>query len=244
MADRPSKRARAASNSETPTTAPDSARLARLPELLDTLDEKTIRRLLLVAAKENSRVAELIEIQADNLKAIERTKTIDFDYHSKSVWRTLNVQYAKLKSSHQYQMSGEAFESVSSCIEDIRDRCPPYASYVTKFSALETLRKIGKTIIMSNDDELGREVQNDFGHDTVIEDAIKDIIEPMTSEERKDLMQEPCGDMIWMDKLKELHNLGEDYGIFESLADVIALLEDGTRSSRQTIEVVDLLNDD
>ena len=247
MAERPSKRVRTSTNSESVNT--DRARLAKLPGLIHSLSEKKIREFLLIAAKEYPRIATMLESEIERLKKIESSKTIDFGYHSKSVWRTLNVDYVKgIKSSRQFELSGEAFDSVSSSIEDIRNRCPVHASYVTKYSALETLRKIRKIIILSSDDTLGNEVQNRFCSDTVLEDTMWGIVTGMTEEEREDMMQEPQEEMIWIDKLKELHEMGVEYCMFDGLAMVISLLEGGDDSASDNeedegVEIVDLTDD-
>jgi len=160
MTDRPSKRVRATTIDDSATTKSDPARSAKLPRIIDTLDERTVRRILLVAAQESPKISILIESEASKLIKPENAKTIDFGYHSKSVWRVLNVDYTKgIKDSRQFEMSGDAYQEVVNKIEDIRDRCPAHASYVTKYSALETLRKIGKIIIMSSDSTLGSEVR-------------------------------------------------------------------------------------
>lgn len=227
MSDRPAKRARASSNGDSAIVAANPPYLTELAKKIDTLDEKTVRMFLLAAAKESPRVSNLIESESAKIKEIESTEIIDFGYHSKSVWRTLNVDYVKgIKDSRQFEMSGEAVESVRKQIEDIGDRCLTHASYVTKYSALETLRKIGKIIILSSDSTLGREVRESFCEDSILEDTMLDIVNSMTSEELGDLMNEPQEDMAWMDKLKELDDLADGHSIFEGLKDVIQLLEE------------------
>ena len=243
MADRPVKRPRASSNSDATLAITDPARLAKLPKLLDTLDEKTVRSFLLIAAQESSRIGLLVESESIRLENIEKAKVVDFDYHSKSVWRTLNVEYKRLKASRQWEEAGDAYHSVKSEIEDIKNRCPAHASYVTKYSALETLRKIGKIICLSNDGTLGQEVQKSFSEDSVLEDTMFEIVEGMTTEEREDMMREPQGDMLWVEKLKELKGLAADCDLFEELDGVISLLEGAgnrTHTSRDQVEVLDL----
>lgn len=245
MVDRPGKRVRRSSNSYSTI---DHARLAKFPKLIETLNEKTVRKYLLVAARESSQIARLIETETDRLRRLESAKTIDFGYHSKSVWRTLNVEYVKgIKHSRQYHLAGDAYLSVSSEIQDIGNRCPAHASYVTKYSALETLRKIGKIILFSNDSTLGHEVQNSFFEDTVLEDTMLGIVEGMTTEERGDMIREPQEEMVWIDKLKELQAIAAEHSMFEKLKDVIYTLEDKHGRTHRRIDmpkIVDLVNDD
>jgi len=243
MTDRPIKRVRASSISDSATSNSDPARSAKLPKIIDTLDEKTVRKILLVAAQESPRIGNLIEAESFKLIKIESAKTIDFGHHSKSAWRTLNVDYTKgIKDSRQFEMSGDAYQEVVSKIEDIRDRCPVHASYVTKYSALETLRKIGKIIIMSSDSTLGSEVRKSFGEDSILEKTMQGILKGMTTEERQDMVREPQEEMIWIDKLKELEALAAGYCMFEGLAGVIFLLEGKGNDNAKSLDGVEIVD--
>jgi len=244
MTGRSVKRVRASSIGNSATTNSDPARSAKLPKIIDNLDEKTVRKFLLVAAQESPRISTLIESESSKLIKIESAKIIDFGYHSKSVWRTLNVDYTKgIKDSRQFEMSGDAYHEVVNKIEDIRDRCPDHASYVTKYSALETLRKIGKIIIMSSDSTLGSEVRKSFSYDSILEKTMQGIVKEMTTEERQDMAREPQEEILWIAKLKELEELAAGYCMFKGLASVILLLEskgDDNANSLDGFEIVDI----
>lgn len=244
MTDRPVKRVRTSSIGDSAKTNDDPAHPLKLSKLIGTLDEKTVRNILLVAAQESPRVSILIESESFKLITIESAKTIDFGQHSKAVWRVLNVDYTKgIKDSRQFEMSGDAYQEVVTKIEDIKDRCPVHASYITKYSALETLRKIGKIIVMSSDSTLGSEVRKSFSYDSIVEKTMQGIIKGMTTEERQDMVREPQGEMVWIDKLKELEDLAAEYCVFEGLADVILLFEgkgNENGKSLDGVEVVDI----
>ncbi len=85
MTDRPVKRVRASSIGNSAITKSDPARPAKLSKIIGTLDEKLVRRILLIAAQESPRISTLIESESFKLMKIESAKTIDFGYHSKSV---------------------------------------------------------------------------------------------------------------------------------------------------------------
>ena len=224
MAARPQKRARATSSGQGLEPGTDPARAAKLPKILATLDDHAVRTLLLDVASHDPSVATLIETRASRIKKAEQAKVIDFDYHSKSVWKTINVTYSKLSGSKQYYASGDAFNSIKRAIEDIRARCPAHASFGTKVNALETLRKIGKSVALSAGDTMAREIQVFFQHDTILEDTMLGIVESMTLEEREITSDEPHEDITWVEKLEELTQIAEGRCLFEGLADVIALL--------------------
>ena len=99
----------------------------------------------------------------------EKNTIIDFDNHSKSVWKTIKVQYSRLSSSEQYDASGDALHSVMGTIKDIKEKCPTYASLETKMDALEALRKIGRVIARSWGDVIAKEIQESFYGKTDLE---------------------------------------------------------------------------
>lgn len=112
---------------------------------------RILEEALRLAKEDRARTEEEFQLAKDErLKMeeaarLERSKTTDFDYLSKIAWKALNVTYRKLKGSHQYDMAGEAANTVVNCIDTISEGCPDTASYETKANALETFQKIGKS---------------------------------------------------------------------------------------------------
>ena len=209
MSNRPAKRAR--SDSHTDAVDP-----SKVPELVSSIDPKTISQLLIAAAKIYPDVAFLVQQEADRIAAAERAKVLDFDYLSKSVWKTLNVTYERLSGSHAFEMSGQAENDIEDCIENIRRSCPKTASFKTKENALETLRKIGKSICLSNG-VVGREIRKSCGCQTTLISTMLGIAESLADEEMERLRP-------WLDdKLVELQGIADDYCIFEDLGEVIDL---------------------
>lgn len=90
MSSRPAKRNR----SEIDTDAVDPS---KLPALIDSMDPRTIANLLITAAKAYPDIASLVQQEVDRIAAAERAKVLDFDYLSKSAWKTLNVTYDRMK---------------------------------------------------------------------------------------------------------------------------------------------------
>ena len=227
MASRPAKRARATSNSDTSQSVISPARVAKLSESIDFLDEDTIKDYLLLAAQESPKIASLIESAATAIKDAEAAEVIDFDSKSKSVWRTLNCEYSRLRQSAQFERSGDACHDVERSIQYIGDNCPAHASYGTKRSALQTLRKIGKIICLTGE-TMGRQARQHFHADRTLEKTMKGILESMSVEDRASMISERDGDTTYIEKLKELHELGSGYALFEDLDEVIDLLEGTT----------------
>ena len=204
MSSRPAKRARSAANT-------DTVEPAKIPELVNSLDPKGIANLLIKAAETHPNIASLVQREVDRIAAAERTKVLDFDYLSKSAWKTLNVTYDRLKDSHAFEMAGEAAASIEGCIKTIRTGCPKTASFGTKENALETLRKIGKSICLSTG-VVPREIRKYNGQ---LVPTMLGIAESLTDEEMERLR--PWCD----DKLVELQELAHGYCIFEDLYEVI-----------------------
>jgi hypothetical protein len=108
----------------------------------------------------------------------------NFDHLSKSAWNTLNTSwYTKLSSRKQYEASWDAQAAVEKCIQAIADRAYATSSYGTKLSALETLRKIAKTVLLTKD-TLGYEVRKQFQYETILADTMLAIAESMTEDEQ------------------------------------------------------------
>ena len=218
---RPAKRIRASSTATVPADVHVPA--SKVPKLVGDLAPSTIANLLIVAAKAYPEVATLIQNETDRLAAIQRAKVIDFDHLSKSAWKTLNVDYARLKGSHAYDTSGEASQNIEACFESIERRCPEYANFETRKSALETLRKIAKSICLSSG-IVPHEVKKDYQYGGSLVPVVLKIAKSLTGEEIEKLRP-------WCsDKLVELQGIATSNGIFEDLASVIELFTEDIRS--------------
>lgn len=68
------------------------------------------------------------------------------------------------------------------CIDSIGTQVKPESSLGTKINAIETIRKIAKTILLAGD-TLGHEVRKQFSYDTSISGNLVAILEEMTPEE-------------------------------------------------------------
>ena len=213
MSVRPAKRARI----DTHTDDVDSL---KVQELVDSMDQKTIANLLITAAKTHPDIASLVQREVDRITTAERVKVINFDYLSKSAWKTLNVTYDRLKDSHAFEMAGEAADSIEGCIEKIRKGCSKTASFKTKENGLETLRKIGKSICLSSG-VVGREIRISYqSPQTSLVSTMLGIAKSLTYEELERLRP-------WCnDKLVELQGFAHGYCVFEGLDEVIDLWGD------------------
>ncbi len=191
----------------------------QIVQSIQLLPQQTIHNILVLAAQQHPDVAANLKNELARIRAAESAKTIDFDGYSKTAWKAINVTYSRMSGSKQYDFAGEAFDTVNDCIETIRKLTPTHASFGTKKSALETLRKIGKTICLSSNDVVGHEVQKNFEWNTCLERTMLRIAESMPVDERKKVLTTEFNE-----KLVELEKLGNDHCVFEKLADVREVL--------------------
>ncbi|KAI9737539.1 MAG: hypothetical protein M1834_009694 [Cirrosporium novae-zelandiae] len=219
---RPSKRLRA----DSIVAASSSGEEIPISQALELLSAAKIKDILILASKMEPAVGALIRAQYLEYRQEQQEKVIDFDHYSKRIWHTINSDFSGYSGSRQYHGSFEVFESVKSSIINIANQASTsVSSRGTRRSAIETLRKIGKTICLSSGDTLGHEVQKQFQSDHTWEDAVKDVVLAMTPEERAWIRN---GD-LWS-KFQEVEGLAQDYCIFEELPEILDLV-DGITSS-------------
>lgn len=195
---------------------------------LQNLDNAVILDLLANAALKHPEVKFSIQAAIDTKRSEESKRVLNFDGLSKSVWYKINIQYKRLRDSQQYEMAGDVYRDVVDAIERIQKTCGPFASAETRYNGLSVLRKIGKTICLSGDgNTIGREVRDDFGWNSALEDAMLAIAQIMDEEERCGIREdEETGESLWP-KLLELKELADDYCIMEGLQGVLDALEEG-----------------
>lgn len=244
MAGTSRKRARASSKSNKHEPSIDRAQASKIAKSIATLKPDIVGNILLEAAIRNPDVATLVESHAASVKQSEQAKVVDFSHHSKSVWKTINVTYSRLSGSKQFDASGDAFHSVVKVIKEIRKQCPAHASLNTKVSALETLRKIAKTIILSAGDVVAHEVRKEFQSDSILEDTMMGIIQSMTPEERETASSEPHEDVTWIEKVAELKEIADENCLFEDMAGVIEMLSPGFYENHEVIDLEEDESDD
>jgi hypothetical protein len=117
---------------------------------------------------------------------VKRFKVIDFDHYSKSVWYSINKNYASMSGSKQYDVSFSVYDKIRDIVSSISERAGvDHASFGTKKSALGTMRNIGKTICLNGGDTLGHEVQQQASHDTSFVDGMFEVVDAMSEAERE-----------------------------------------------------------
>ncbi|KAI9694248.1 MAG: hypothetical protein M1820_009106 [Bogoriella megaspora] len=156
-------------------------------------------------------------------RAAEQEEVVDFDHFSKSVWYSLNRKWTDPRGSKEYENAWHAYGEVTDAIQSIRGSSKSHTSFGTRESALVTLRKIGKSVILARD-VLGAEVRKNFQCDDCFVSAMFSIAENMSPEDRQNIRNLDGGEFV--DKLEELVGLAKGKCIWEDLHEVLDVLLD------------------
>ncbi|KAK5738048.1 hypothetical protein LTR17_006291 [Elasticomyces elasticus] len=157
--------------------------------MVESMDEKSVRALLAVIAPSSELAATTIrntfyDQQRD--KQSERLEKIDYSIGSADVWYILNKKLWKDVDRKELVSVDEAVAKVESCVQTIVTKMSVEMSFYSKQSALDTLRKMIKSIMLTST-TLGIDVRSQMGKDAMIARKMVNIVDTMTSEERRQL---------------------------------------------------------
>lgn len=194
--------------------------------MVSELSETAIRGLLIDLAATSPSAQSAIK-NAYSLHLERESRPVDFDRYSKQAWHVLNTSsYSKLRSSKQYECAGDAFNEVMACVKAIDKGTKSTSAFATKQSALETLRKITKTLLLV-DDTLGHEIRKELQWDESIPEVMLRILYTMTEEEisRSGNSTDEKGSLI--DKIAWTAEEASSYGLdgLNGLNEVLAILK-------------------
>lgn len=157
----------------------------------------------------------------------------NFDHYSKSAWHALNDrELLALSGSRQYTMAGDVYSDICDCVNAIDEMTKDDAPLGTKQNAIETLRKIAKTIILG-EDTVGYEVRKELQNDSHISDIMIRIAESMTPEERLRTGRRADAKGTLISKLEWVRDEAEEHCLkdFEGFARVLELMKTGFAST-------------
>lgn len=122
---------------------------------LHTLDVESLRTLLFHAAVASPDITNEVYATINAKRTEQSQRIITFDQYSGSVWRAINTTYSSLSGSKQYDVAGDVVDQITDIIAKIAaEASEEFASFGTKRSGIETLRKIGKSISLGSGDTL------------------------------------------------------------------------------------------
>ncbi|CAG8898079.1 unnamed protein product [Penicillium egyptiacum] len=116
----------------------------------------------------------------------------------------INVTHPFRSNAAQSHIADAVAEDVLDTISSILEHCGPFADPQTRFNGLSVLHKIGKTMALSTDDTLGRKVQGRFESDSSLVDGMKEIINSMTPDAVRVIIEDNSSPNALWPKLQEL----------------------------------------
>ncbi|CAG8140666.1 unnamed protein product [Penicillium salamii] len=214
-------RANTMGNAETTGAEAPSTQTAaeKATQLVDKIDAQEVAKILIQAAQAHPDVMTMLDDSFRAMVERERARVITFDHYSSSIWRQINVSYSSMRGSKQYEQAFEVASDTSSAIQSIARQCGPNTNPQTRYNGLSVLRKIGKTIALSEGDTIAHEVQKHFQSDRALVRGMISIIESMGDDEIDSIANQEDTDDLYS-KLWELVELSEGRHLFKGLPDV------------------------
>ncbi|CAG8923533.1 unnamed protein product [Penicillium salamii] len=188
-------------------------------ELVDKIGAQEVSKILIQAAQAHPDVMAMLDDSFRAMVERERARVITFDHYSGSIWRDINVSYSHIRG---YKLCNKAFDvssDMSETIQSIARQCGPNANPQTRYNGLSVLRKIGKTIALSEGDNMALEVQQYFQSDDTLVEGMASIIESMGEDELNSIANQKDTENLYLNLL-ELVELSEGRHLFEGLSDV------------------------
>ncbi|KAJ9293570.1 hypothetical protein DTO271G3_7649 [Paecilomyces variotii] len=227
MSARPAKRARVDTDDD---FTPSQYRNAELPareeidSLVADLHENDCRHLLSQAAMDHPGVLRSLRALLRARELEISMNVVDFRHHPKEVWKVLNHTYRNEPEWLEMEIAGDVERSIYDRVNDIVSKASiPNASFGTKRNGLDALRKIAKIVIISPT-RLGYEIELDWQWDPTMVDAMKKVVNAMSSEDHASMLQWNDGRGRWQTKLEELIKLAEDNCCLEGMGDTLEIL--------------------
>ncbi|KAJ5694366.1 hypothetical protein N7536_004778 [Penicillium majusculum] len=199
------KRARSISIVYVDTTAPLPEEIS---QRVQELDPQSIANILAYAARIHPDVMYMVDQAIHVTREREQNSIRNFD-----------------QDSTQYDISDLVADEVLDTIESITEYCGQFANPQTRLNWFSALRKIGKTIALSTNDTLGREVQERFQSDASLVDGMMKIINFMTPVEVRVIIEHKSNPNALWSKLQELEELAQNECIHPGIEEVLNLLD-------------------
>lgn len=150
---------------------------------LQPLEISTI--LYNICSEDPSRADLVRSAHAARLAEERKRPPTNFDSISKDCWHTLNTKYKRLSCSKQCDVMGDIDDVLNSSITAILEKSGPETRWETRRNALEVLRKISKSIMLCDEQQIRHELMKDNVMLTSFAEAMLDLAQAMTAEERE-----------------------------------------------------------
>ncbi|KAH8669619.1 hypothetical protein BGZ60DRAFT_407925 [Tricladium varicosporioides] len=190
-------------------------------DMISALPSLTTSTILWQICLQDPKYAAMVKTAHDAHLAELRAKTPkNFDSYSKDCWHTLNMKYRRISSSKQYNMMGDIIGVLDRSRETIMKKAGPEMRWETRRNALETLRKICKSIMLCDEQLIKHELMKDGMVLQAFADSMLELASGMSEAERERYKDEGL-----YEKLVDLQNecdwetdmagLGDIYEVFD-----------------------------
>jgi hypothetical protein len=199
----------------------DESQKKRLHGIVSSLSPSLVAALLLNAASMDptGMVAQSIEHQHQMIIDAEKARVIDFDHYSEAAWRELNQDVGGWDGADEFGRVGDVETAIEKMLHAIYRATKEHSSFGTKKSAVETMRKIFKSLMLGND-QIAHEVRTTcYGWDAMF----VAVFNRMTDLEKAKLALEDDG--AWAEKFREVVKLANAYRVMEKLGEPLDELD-------------------
>ncbi|KAI1809530.1 hypothetical protein GGS20DRAFT_571557 [Poronia punctata] len=164
--------------------AAQSSPTVPIEEMINKFDQGTMERLLCELADKLPEAQSLVRAYHEDQLRRELNVADDFKQYSSDIWYSLYLRYPNKRDRGQNEMACEAVGQIERYIRTIADKAHVRSSIGRKLSAVETLAKIGKLILLA-EGTFGSEVRECYKWDGTLADVMLRIVEFMTPKERR-----------------------------------------------------------
>jgi hypothetical protein len=189
---------------------------------LESYSATELRQLLRLAVQKHPSLASDMTSESAQQTPHKASKSVNFVHYSNSVWHTLNAKQHSDPNKEHHQ-ANKAVQKVANDIHTITSQVQRQSSLTTKKNALETLRKIGRSVCLATG-TVGETVKEVLGADTIFVDAIVRVAECFTEDDRRALWAGGSG-MEIVKRLNQLDELRRCYCVFEGFEVVLEVLK-------------------
>jgi hypothetical protein len=218
---------------DTPTSEgpPGTYSNASLDAALESCSAAELRQLLRLAVQKHPSLASDMISESTQQASHKASKSVNFVHYSNSVWHALNAKHHHADSTKEHQHANKAVQKVANDIHTIASQVQRHSSLTTKKNALETLRKIGRSVCLATG-VVGETVKEVLGADAIFVDAIVQVANCFTEDDRRVLWAGGSGTEI-VKRLDQLDELRRCYRVFDGFEVVLEVLkrEDGLERS-------------
>lgn len=150
----------------------------------------------------------------------------DFDHYSKSAWYQINKKHDRKSGSKQYEAGYEVASDIENMFKTMAKQTHAHSPLATKRSALETMRKILKSICLHNSEVGSVVMKNIYGQ----MDSMIAVAKCFNADDVRTVAAEGL-----LDCIEELEKLAKGYCVFEELNDVLDIVSAVSRRSSLTV---------